>query len=167
MNKTARLSSFQVLHLSYNLTFRHFLSDWVVFQTDIIAFFAINLCTICISAEGIFQQIPLFRLLLFHSVKIKADVLQLAHQHAPVDFHIRGSHPASTAVFTSGLRKHGFIRMHCPVLFATDCANTPQRSCGCAFGPFPCQSQKNSVIAQTHLISVSLRKSLIDLSDSR
>jgi len=30
----------------------------------------------------------------------------------------------------------------CPVLFVTDCVNVPQRSYGCAFGPFPCQSQK-------------------------
>ena len=31
----------------------------------------------------------------------------------------------------------------CPmVLFVTDCVNVPQRSYGCAFGSFPCQSQK-------------------------
>ena len=32
--------------------------------------------------------------------------------------------------------------VHWPVLFVTDCVNVPQRSYGCAFGPFPCQSQK-------------------------
>ena len=44
-----------------------------------------------ISAACIFQQIPLFRPLLFHSVKIETDVLQLPYQHSLVDLHTGGT----------------------------------------------------------------------------
>ena len=41
-------------------------------------------------------------------------------------------------------------------LFVTDCVNVPQRSYGCALGPFPCQAQKALGQRADELISVSL-----------
>jgi hypothetical protein len=50
----------------------------------------------------------------------------------------------SPATVNQGSLKETLINSsaRCPELFAADCVNVPQRSYGCAFGPFPCQSQK-------------------------
>ena len=81
------MAHFEFLPLSYNPTFRHISGSKVKFQTNVITIFTINLHMAGIFIACILQQIPLFRPLLFHSVKVEADILQLAHQHRLVNLH--------------------------------------------------------------------------------